>query len=119
MVSVAVKQYSTKCVDLTPVVQNGTEPLEKLGRQTLINDNFTCRVSLHGRCHICFWLVELTRVVLSCSTLSRQTVLPDVSLIKPEDIQLIAYGNALFSVVGQKICEYMLQSSYIAKLMLH
>ena len=29
---------------------------------------FTCRVSRHGRCHVCPWLIELSGVALRCVT---------------------------------------------------
>ena len=47
---------------------------------------FPCAVfSLHGRCHVQPWLIELSGIVLSCFTLSHKTIFKEASSIRPED----------------------------------
>ena len=42
---------------------------------------FTSRFSMHERCHVCPWLTEFSGTVLSCFTLSRQTIFTEISPI--------------------------------------
>ena len=50
-------------------------------------------------CHVWLSLIGFGGVALSRFTLSRLTVVPNVSLMQPED------SFALFSVIGQETCE--------------
>ena len=45
---------------------------------------FRCSVSVLGCCHVWPWLIEFSAVPLSCFTLSRLTIFPGASLLKPE-----------------------------------
>ena len=58
------------------------------------------RVSMHGRCRAWPWLSEYSGVVLSCYTLSRSTVLTDVSLLEPEDSFNPSLKAVIYSVLS-------------------
>ena len=45
-----------------------------------------CRVSVHGCCHVCPWLIEFSDVVFRCFTLSWWSVFMEVSPIEIEDL---------------------------------
>ena len=51
----------------------------------LIHNKFRSRVSVHRLCYVRPWLIEFSGVALSSFRLSRFSIVPDVSLIKPED----------------------------------
>ena len=59
----------------------------------------TCPVSMHGCCHVCPWLIELSVVVLSCVTLSFWTSFTDVSLIKPKDSFIPLFRAVLYAAL--------------------
>ena len=57
-----------------------------MGQRIEIFTTFPCAVfSLHGRCHVQPWLIELSGTVLSCFTLSHKTIFKEASSIRPED----------------------------------
>ena len=60
---------------------------------------FTCGVSMHGRCYVCQpCLTDFSGVALSCFTLSRLTVFPDVLSVQPEDSLNPLFKAILYSV---------------------
>ena len=89
------------CVKVEVAVP-GSRPLTVLyglcGRKATLNMNnvFTCRVSI--RCHVWPWLIEFSHVVSSCFTISRLTIFPEVSLLKPEDSFSPLFKAILYSV---------------------
>ena len=63
-------------------------------------------ISMHGCCHDLPWLNEFSGVVLSCVTLSRQTIGTEVLLsLTGRLAKTVVQGNCLFKVMGQEQCE--------------
>ena len=70
-----------------------------------IHNFITCRVSTQGRCRVWLWLIEFSGVALSCFTLSRLTVFPDVLSVQPEDSLNPLFKAILYSVSWvRKLC---------------
>ena len=63
-----------------------------------IHNFLTCRLSKHGHCCVWPWLIEFSGVAMSCFTLSRFTIFPDVLFVKPEDSLNPLFKAILYSV---------------------
>ena len=50
-----------------------------------VHNIFTCRVSMHGRCHVWPRLIEFSGVVLTCFMLSGLDIFTEVSPLNLED----------------------------------
>ena len=68
-----------------------------------IQDLFTCRVSIHERCHVRQWFVESNGVILSYLTLFRATISEGSASYQTKRLaHAIVDGGSLVNLVGQE-----------------
>ena len=56
-----------------------------------------CLVSMSGHCHVLPWLIQFCGVVLSCFTLSHETIVMEVLPMQREDLPVPLFKAIVYS----------------------